>query len=65
MSNTAVYTYVYISCIIYYIPCVAYWTFLAGPWEEAVDAERCDLGPTPLVLAEKMGRKKAGGAEGI
>lgn len=28
------------------------------PWE-AVELERCDLAPTPLVLAEKLGRKKA------
>ena len=26
---------------------------------EAVEVERCDLAPTPLVLAEKLGRKKA------
>ena len=26
---------------------------------ETVELERCDLAPTPLVLAEKMGRKKA------
>lgn len=27
--------------------------------QEAVELERCDLAPTPLVLAEKLGRKKA------